>query len=292
MENLRNYIFFSNRHSQILISTSAFERKCQPHISYFLQVTRSNLETTQGWNGCHPGSKPSSRKDSIINLPTFKNISLKTNHPTIQPTIHHQPPQQQAASPSPASPHTHTHTTPWSHHPGRGEGPSWPIGSPCNNLSRLLAPRMAPTLLSSSQYPGRVPPSPSQWRCLWCLGWGRWGVLGWCWYVLIYECDMSQTRHSCKKCPWSIWHDTAEANFQLFPWKLSSLDCPGTSLYPQSFPSKIKNETNSCAQPGVLSNWWIQFWSHSSSWWDQKSRTWQMQQTSNLPHLSKLCSVE
>ena len=100
------------------------------------------------------------------------------NQPSNHPTNHSSSTSPTTSCQSESGQSTHTHTTPWSHHPGRGKGPSWPIGSPCNNLSRLLGPRKAPTPLSSFQYPGRVPPSPSQWRCLWCLGWWRWGVLG------------------------------------------------------------------------------------------------------------------
>ena len=229
----------------------------------------------------------------------LQNISLKTNHqPSNQPFIINQPTTR---CQSDQSTHTLTHLDP--HHPGRGEGPSWPIGSPCNNLSRLLGLRKAPTPLSSSQYPGRVPPSPSQWRCLWCFWWWRWGVRVWleflklqsqrCWYGLRYECDMPQARHSCKKCIWSVWGDTAEDNFQQLFLECCHLSIGQAHLcIHKGPPPQKKNETNSCAQQRVLSSWWIQSWSHSLSWWDQKSRTWQMQQTSNLPHLSKLCSVE
>lgn len=251
------------------------------HQLHFLQVTRSNLETTQGWNGCHPGSKPSSKKDSIINLPTFKiSVWKPTIQPSNQPFIN-QPTYNKV--PVRVRP-VHTHLDPTTH---VGEGPSWPIGSPCNNLSRLLGPRMAPTPLSSSQYPGRVPPSPSQWRCLWCLWWWRWGVRVWleffklqsqrCWYGLRYE--LQEMHLICLR-----WHCPRQFLFFSLKVVISRLVrhiFVSTEVPPQ------KNETNSSAQQRVLSNWWIQSWSHSLSWWDQKSRTWQMQQTSNLPHLSK-----
>lgn len=247
MENLRNYIviFWGGKAPELPIFTSAFEHKCQPHISSISSKSRG-----QTWKPLRVGmdailgqNHPAERIPSSTFQPSKYQFWKPTiNHQTNQPFIINQPPQQQAASP--ASPHIHIpHPDPTTQVPFAGRV----LHGPLDHLVTIWADFWDNAWLQLRFLRLSTQVGFHRLR-LNDVAYGVWdgdrmvevGVLGWCWYALIYECDMPQIHHSCKKCPWSIWLDTAEANFQLFPWKLSSLDCPGTSLYPQSFPSKIK----------------------------------------------------